>query len=468
MIKKIVLHSIDSPRRELEWKLFVAKQLLHIGFHSVIGSKTQIKIIHENSRNCIFLGRLDSVTGRTESDLNYLKSMAINNTKLFYFHDEGAFYFQSEYATAVKKIYPESLLTSDVLVKMFFWGKKQAEVFRKSSYQDKIEITGAPRFDLLKSSFSRFDKDKVRSIQEKYGNYVLVCTRFGAVNRVLDDPNTLSKRSLDIRVEGGQARSVALESMFKVWEKISYEFTFFIPAIAKLAVAFPHINFVIRPHPSERMSFYSESFSHFSNVFIDKDGDIRPFIKASKLVVQSECTTGVEAEVACVPHINFQPIKNVDDFTGWNVAGVSDVGLIVNNFQTLKEAVQSHLTTNSKFERSTSNLPEYLSNVKADVVSSDLIVSQIKNFAEKNNDISIINQLITPKKMTKNFVVMILKEAFRTFRRKLLYSSLISNGDTKYFDYSTKEMKKIWEKLGGDANCINVKSGVIFITPKNE
>jgi surface carbohydrate biosynthesis protein len=466
MTKKIVLHSIDSPRRELEWKLYVAKKLLDNGFDSIIGSKTQIKLIHENSRNCIFLGRLDSVTARAKPDLDYLKSMQENNTKLFYLHDEGGFYFKPEYSDAVRKVYPENLLSSKVLEKMFFWGKKQAEVFENSNYQNKLEVTGSPRFDLLKSNFSYLDKDTIKRIQKKYGDFVLVCTRFGAVNRVPDEPTTLSKRSLDIRVEGGQDRTVALESMFKVWEKISYEFTFFIPAIAKLANAFPELNFVIRPHPAERMSFYSESFSHFDNVYIDKDGDVRPFIKASKLVIQSECTTGVEAEVARVPHINFRPAMIMKDFEGWDVAGVSDVGEIVSNFQGLHDAVKKYTEIKFKFEDSDSNISEYLISVKPDLRSTDLIVSKIKDFADVNEGVSMVNSLFSSKKITKYYIVMYLKEVFRTFRRKLFHGKMISKGDTKYFDYSPKYINDIWNRYGGDNKCLTIKSGIIFISKK--
>jgi surface carbohydrate biosynthesis protein len=463
MANKIALQSVDSPRRELEWKLYLSKKLLDKGIDSVIGSKTQIKLIHENSENCIFVGRLDSVTARAKVDIDYLKAMERNNTKLFYLHDEGGFYFKTEYTDAVKKVYPESLLGSDVLQKIFFWGKKQADVFKSSSFEDKLVVTGSPRFDLLKSEYSLVDKSSIEKIEKKYGNYILVCTRFGAVNRVPDEPTTLSKRSLDIRIEGGQDRDVALDSMFKVWEKISFEFTFFIPAIARLAQHFSNINFVIRPHPAEKMSFYTESFSHFNNIFIDKDGDVRPFIKAAKLVIQSECTTGVEAELAMVPHINFRPAKHIKDFEGWDVAGVSDVGHVVDDYSALHAAVNKYIENGFLFEGSSSDVCDYLATTKKEINSSDLIVQEIVNFANFNKDLSKINNFLDPKAFTSKYMLMALKEKLRKYRRSLVQKNIIAKGDTKYFNYSPTDIKDIWRRYGGVDSCLSIKSGIVYI-----
>lgn len=467
MTKKIVLQSIDSPRRELEWKLFMSKKMSDIGFDSVIGSKTQIKLIHETSRNCVFLGRLDSVTGRARPDIDYLASMKKNNTKMFYLHDEGGFYFKSEYADAVKKIYPENIFGLNEVEKVFFWGRKQVEVFKDSTEKEKLLVAGSPRFDLLKEEYSAVDREAIERIKQQYGDYILVCTRFGAVNRVPDEPTTLSQRSLDIRVEGGQKRDQALDAMFKVWEKISYEFSFFVPAVARLVQQFPDINFVIRPHPAERTSFYTESFSHFENVFVDKSGDVRPYIKASKLVIQSECTTGVEAEVAMIPHINFRPAMNVNGFDGWDVAGVSDVGRLVTNYSELLAAVSMYVLNGFVAEEADADVSDYLANVNEDVKSSDLIIDELILFSKLNKDVSKVNDYFSFNGMQFKFFVMGLKEKLRKYKRIFLQKKIIAQGDTKYFEYSREDVFGIWESLGGDSNLIKVKSGVVYVFSKN-
>lgn len=73
---------------------------------------------------------------------------------------------------------------------------------------------------------------------------------------------------------------------------------------------------------------------------------------------------------------------------------------------------------------------------------------------------------ITSLKLMRNYVVMYLKGVFRMIRRKLFHSNLISKGDNKYCDYSTKYIEDMWKKLGGLPGRIRVKSGIIFITGK--
>ena len=90
-MKKIVLQTIDSPRRDLEWRVFMALKLSHEGISSVIGSVGQINSLLEKSENCIYFGRFGGASGRTEFDKRTIELMQENNTSMFFLHDEGAF-----------------------------------------------------------------------------------------------------------------------------------------------------------------------------------------------------------------------------------------------------------------------------------------------------------------------------------------------------------------------------------------
>ena len=65
-LNKIIFQVIDSPRRDLEWRLYMALRFSKQGISSVIGDTHQIKPIHEKSKNCIWFGRLAGANGRTE------------------------------------------------------------------------------------------------------------------------------------------------------------------------------------------------------------------------------------------------------------------------------------------------------------------------------------------------------------------------------------------------------------------
>lgn len=469
---KIVLHSIDSPRRELEWRLFLAIKLAEKGFTSIIGSKTEIEYIHETSENCIFLGRLNSVTGRYESDRRYLQSMKKNSTSLFYLHDEGGFYFQGEYDEAVKKVYPEEYFDSEVFKKIFFWGARQKQVFMDHPQKSKFLVTGSPRFDLLKPEFAHIDTDKVADLKEQYGGFVLVCTRFGAVNRVPDEPTTLSKRSFDIRVEGGALQKFSedeiLETMFKAWEKISFEFTHFVPALARIAKEFPGINFVIRPHPAERTSFYSDSFSHFKNVFVDKSGDVRPYIRASEVVIHSECTTGVEAEIAGKPNINFRPCKKIEKYEGFSVAGVNNVGICCNDYQSLRASLKTVLEKLVKPKFEPSNTGEYLENCKEDSFAFDKIVAVLIEERASARTNSYVAPQFSVKNLSKLQITRLLKNKLRIIRDVFINRRLRNKGDSKFYHYSGEEIQRIAVSLGVGDVCVRRKDGNIWVSPSKK
>jgi surface carbohydrate biosynthesis protein len=395
--------------------------------------------------------------------------MKKNSTSLFYLHDEGGFYFQGEYDEAVKKVYPEEFFESEVFKKIFFWGARQKQVFKNHPQEEKFLVTGSPRFDLLKSDFAHIDTDKVADLKKKYGRFVLVCTRFGAVNRVPDEPTTLSKRSFDIRVEGGALQKFSedevLETMYNAWEKISFEFTHFVPTLARIAKEFPDTNFVIRPHPAERTSFYSDSFSHFKNVFIDKSGDVRPYIRASEVVIHSECTTGVEAEIAGKPNINFRPCKNIEKYEGFSVAGVSDVGICCNDYQSLRASLEAVLEKSVRPLFEPSNTGEYLENSKEDVFAFDKIVEALIDERASSGNNSYVPPQVSVRNLSKLQISRLLKNKLRIIRDVFINRRLRNKGDSKFYHYSGEEIQRIAVNLGVDNVCVRRKGGNIWVAP---
>jgi hypothetical protein len=79
---------------------------------------------------------------------------------------------------------------------------------------------------------------------------------------------------------------------------------------------FKEINFVIRPHPSESFVEYNKIASNYSNVKVEKRGNVVPWILASLAVIHYDCTTGMEAALAEVPVISYLPQRD-DDILAW-------------------------------------------------------------------------------------------------------------------------------------------------------
>ncbi|GAA0841435.1 hypothetical protein GCM10009113_07910 [Marinobacter szutsaonensis] len=451
----------------------MAAKLAERGCASIIGSKSAIREIHARSENCVFLGRLDSNTGRTSYDREYVKEMEKKGTALFFMHDEGGLYFKGEYDDWVRKIYPEDYFGSSALKKVMFWGDSQRDVFRNSPFTSKFEVTGFPRFDLCKPEFGAIDDGSVADLKKKYGEFILVCGRFAAVNMVADDPSALGQRSYDIRVEGGSLKTKGKEqiirSMFESWGKVSQEFSQFVPTIAKLALDFPEINFVLRPHPAEKESFYKDAFVHFDNVFIDKTGDVRPFIRACQALIHSECTTGLEAELCCKPNINYRPCADLPISGEYEVAGASDIGVIVKNYNELSEYLESIYAENFPFEHSPYNPERLIANTQEEFYSADRICDLIMDWSDQVSVSSSVKSKISSydyilyyvKQITKKVV----KKALGYLGVEKFKRLIVGGGDLKFYQYSDEEIERIWKAVGSEDTELATVGGVIYVRP---
>tara|TARA_R110000851_G_scaffold135045_1_gene270437 strand:- start:25588 stop:26826 length:1239 start_codon:yes stop_codon:yes gene_type:complete len=402
--------------------------------------------------------------------------MSENGTQIFFLHDEGALYLKSDYDSAVRRIYPEEYFSLPFVQKVFFWGDRQRSVFSDfSDHNCKLEVVGAPRLDLCRSEYSWIDEKTVGTLKSKYGDYILVCSRFAAMNTVKEDPGPLSKRAYQIRREGGDKRdkNAVLKFMFEAWSKSAYEYSHFVPLVAYLAIDFPDINFVIRPHPAENDDFYKESFCHFDNVFVEKGGDVRPVIRAAKAVIHSECTTGIEAEISGVPNINFRPSLGMLEYEHFSVAGVSEADDGVSDYLALKDWLRKLFLNGFSHYRGSGHVDDFICNVSGSRQASDLIVSSIKNYVLKEAvDSSICNlkykfsfvrQALRPKELLRGIGGK-LNRFFQVVSMRKRKDNDLEN--SKAYCFSEGYILSLWESFGGDPQSINISGGVVYTYPE--
>jgi hypothetical protein len=67
---------------------------------------------------------------------------------------------------------------------------------------------------------------------------------------------------------------------------------------------------VIRPHPTERHDAYNEIAAQCSRVLVTNQGNVVPWILATRAVLHNGCTTGIEAFVIGVPAISYRASIN--------------------------------------------------------------------------------------------------------------------------------------------------------------
>ena len=125
-----VFQVIDTPKRELEWKLLLSKKLASRGINSYISYFPNVreKFLQENGG--IIFGRLGGASGRTKVDLEFINEIKKYQGKIFFHHDEGGLYESKDYERETKLLYPYEILDNQIFEKVYFWGDAQKYFFK--------------------------------------------------------------------------------------------------------------------------------------------------------------------------------------------------------------------------------------------------------------------------------------------------------------------------------------------------
>jgi surface carbohydrate biosynthesis protein len=194
---------------------------------------------------------------------------------------------------------------------LFAWGEDNAEMWRR--YPDfpsklPIHVTGNPRVDLLRPEMHGFYDREVTRIREEHGDFILVNTNFNHVNAFSPGQNLFQASNVpgDEPVFGEAARGMTrgyAEGLRDHKEGVLEDFKGLIPALER---AFPGYVIVVRPHPTENPAVYREMASRCERVRVTNEGNVVPWLLATKALVHNGCTTGVEAYVMGVPAVSYR------------------------------------------------------------------------------------------------------------------------------------------------------------------
>jgi hypothetical protein len=89
-------------------------------------------------------------------------------------------------------------------------------------------------------------------------------------------------------------------------------FNDFLQMIPAIEAAFPHLNIVVRPHPTENQDVYQRLANRLQRVRVTNAGNVVSWLLATRALIHNGCTTGVEAYVMGVPAVSFRP--TVDNY----------------------------------------------------------------------------------------------------------------------------------------------------------
>ncbi len=289
--------------RELEGRLLLALEAASRGFRVFFGHKDfikkglEIKIIPPG----IFFDK--SLTRGKEQKISWVREAGC----LFVSQDEEGGFRNLSYEHFIS--YRGTFETLKMSNAVFCWGNEEHEAWTNGYpiIDHKFHLTGSPRIDFWRPDFQGYFKKHINEIRMKHGDFVLVVSNFNQVNSY----KSIIERINHHKKIGSIRTSEEVDTFQNKIKDIKRLFSRFVLLVNTLADHFPDVNFVVRPHPVEKISGWVNALAKKDNVLVLFSGGISPWVRASEAILHNGCTTGIEAYVSGTPCIAYTPFSSI-------------------------------------------------------------------------------------------------------------------------------------------------------------
>lgn len=304
--RRLLLIPVENQVRELDPKLLLACIALRRGFSCVIGSRREMEFSIDAFPESIYLSK--SMTVRS---LLFFQVAEKFGHKIVAWDEEALVHLPPDTYFS-RRLHPRAI---QYVSHLFAWGKDNADLWRQYPGLPKktpIHITGNPRGDMLRRDIRIFYRNDVEEIRKTYGDFVLVNTNFNHVNAFGPDLNLFkpvngpAKPPAFGRAARGMSRTYA-EGLRDHKLAVFEDFKRLIPALDE---TFPDHTIVVRPHPTESHEPYRNIASRCRRVKVTNEGNVVPWLMATKALIHNGCTTGVEAYLMGVPAVSYRATVN--------------------------------------------------------------------------------------------------------------------------------------------------------------
>lgn len=198
------------------------------------------------------------------------------------------------YADSVLAEQPEVLVDAYCL-----WGKDQYDAFVERAVlpNSALALTGVPRYDLFSSKWERY-----RSPQTPEStNYVLINTNFPIVNPRFDqDTESVVQAWIRAGISEKYSRDYANDAI-PLHRK-------YMDVVEEVLRRFPRVQFVLRPHPFEKIEFY-QYLQDFPNCKVIQAGTSLDWVRGCVALLHLNCATSIEAVMLQREVISFEWIN---------------------------------------------------------------------------------------------------------------------------------------------------------------
>jgi surface carbohydrate biosynthesis protein len=304
--KATLLMPVENQVRELDSKLLLACIAARRGFTSIIGPRREMHIQITAFPRSIYLAKSIPVHRNI-----IFKIMRKLGHEIVAWDEEALVHPQAQ-TYYRKRVCPLGIKYASHL---FAWGEDNALLWQQ--YPElpagmPIHVTGNPRGDLLRAEVRGFYEKDAEELCRAYGRFILINTNFNHVNAFSPELNLfrLDSKPGEVPKFGRAAKGMSREYAEGLRDHKQNIFVKFQKLIPKLEQAFPDYNIVVRPHPTENPHIYQHIAAQCDRVQVTNEGNVVPWLVATRALIHNSCTTGVEAYAMGVPAISYRAAVN--------------------------------------------------------------------------------------------------------------------------------------------------------------
>jgi surface carbohydrate biosynthesis protein len=287
--------SVENKTREFDAKLLVGCAAAEAGLNVVIGQQWLMNAnLQHMPPGVVFFKGMNRVQA-----VNMNKARRFGHTPVA--NDEEALGL-ADLDYMVRDVAPETAQACELV---FAQGKQQKiGLMTKRRFPDaRVRVTGNPRLDLLRPEFAALYAGEAAALREKYGPFILVNTNFGSIYSAWGSLDAYRQVLVNIGwMDPRKPEDVALYEEHVAFDRQNADT---IHALIRQLV--PHLGdhtIIVRPHPSERLDEWKRLYADHPRVRIIHEGNHMAWILASRVMVHTGCTTGLEAQVAGHPTLS--------------------------------------------------------------------------------------------------------------------------------------------------------------------
>ena len=199
--------------------------------------------------------------------------------------------------------------TIDLSSLIFMWGDEQYGMINGAyAVPEKLKVTGSTTADLWQKRMHFLYQNRADDITNRFGEFLLLPSNFSTVINA-NGPDFIVKQFVKNKFVKNEEELNLLHESLAFHKRVFDKFVEMIPAVAENN---PGLTVVLRPHPGDDRDVWQKLSKKWpENVTVLYEGNISPWILASRVLVHNSCSTAVEAFAMGKPAIAYMPHEDV-------------------------------------------------------------------------------------------------------------------------------------------------------------